>query len=85
MIGFKQFVSEGKYPIWLRVSVGALVIKIRNLNTQIENEKDPIKQNKLISKQNTLLSYISGLGIVVGSSDKVLLRKMKSRDRKSVV
>jgi hypothetical protein len=78
MIGFKTYITEGKYPIWLRVSVGALVIKIRNLNTQIENEKDPIKQNKLISKQNTLLSYISGLGIGVGSSDKVLLRKMKS-------
>ena len=78
MIGFKTYITEGKYPIWLRVSVGALVIKIRNLNTQIENEKDPIKQNKLISKQNTLLSYISCLGIGVGSSDKVLLSKMKS-------
>ena len=31
----------------------------------------------LISSQNSMLSYISGLGIGVGSSDKVLLNKLK--------
>ena len=77
MIGFKQFVSEGKYPIWVRVTVGSIVLKIRNLSDKIENEKDPIEQNKLISQQNKLLSYINGLGIGVGSSDTVLLKKLR--------
>ena len=63
--------------MWLRVTVGGLVIKIRNLSNQIQNEKDPQKQNKLISQQNNLISYISGLGIGVGSTDNVLLNKIK--------
>ena len=64
--------------MWLRVTVGGLVIKIRNLSNQIQNEKDPQKQNKLISQQNNLISYISGLGIGVGSTDNVLLKKIRS-------
>jgi len=63
--------------MWLRVTVGGLVIKIRNLSNQIQNEKDPQKQNKLISQQNNLISYISGLGIGVGSTDNVLLKRLK--------
>lgn len=83
MKSFKRFIkeenlSEGKYPMWLRVTVGGLVVKIRNLSIQIQNEKDPQKQNKLISQQNNLISYISGLGIGVGSTDYVLLKRMKS-------
>ena len=78
MVGFKQFVSEGKYPIWVRVTVGSIVLKIRNLSDKIENEKDPIEQNKLISQQNKVLSYINGLGIGVRSSDTVLLKRLKS-------
>jgi len=79
LINFKTYyqLSEGKYPMWLRITVGGLVIRIKNLSKQIENEKDPQKQNKLISQQNTLLSYISGLGIGVGSSDIVLMRRFK--------
>jgi hypothetical protein len=78
MMRFKQFISEGKYPMWVRLTVGTLVLKINNLTKQIENEEDPTKQNKLISQQNKLLSYISGLGIVVGTEDKVLLQRLKS-------
>ena len=78
MIGFKQFVNEGKYPIWVRVTVGSLVLKVRNLSNKIQNEDDPIEQNKLISQQNNLISYISGLGIGVRSSDTVLLKRLKS-------
>ena len=77
MIGFKQFISEGKYPIWVRVTVGSLVLRVRNLSNQIQNEDDPVKQNKLISKQNKLLSYISGLGIGISSSDTILLKKLR--------
>ena len=79
MMRFKSYsqITEGKYPMWLRVTVGGLVIKIRNLSNQIQNEKDPQKQNKLISQQNNLISYISGLGIGVGSTDNVLLNKIK--------
>jgi len=75
---FKQFISEGKYPMWVRLTVGTLVLKINNLTKQIEKEEDQIKQNKLISQQNRLLSYILGLGIGVGTEDKVLLQRLKS-------
>jgi hypothetical protein len=78
MMRFKDFIIEGKYPMWLRLAVGALVIRINNLSNQIENEKDVTKQNSLISKQNKLISYISGLSVGVGSTDKVLLTKLKS-------
>ena len=79
MMRFKFYseITEGKYPMWLRVTVSGLVVKIRNLSIQIQNEKDPQKQNKLISQQNNLISYISGLGIGVGSTDNVLLKRIK--------
>jgi hypothetical protein len=75
---FKQFISEGKYPMWVRFTVGALVLRISNLAKQIDQEKDSLKQNILISQQNKLLSYISGLGIGVGTEDKILLQRLKS-------
>lgn len=78
MIRFKQFISEGSYPVWVRITVGTLVVKINNLSKQIEQEIDPIKQNSLISQQNKLLSYISGLGIGIGTEDKVLLQRLKT-------
>ena len=84
MIRFKEFsqIQEGKYPMWLRFTVGGLVIKIRNLSSQIQKEKDPQIQNKLISQQNSLISYITGLGIGVGSTDNVLLKRLKGRIRR---
>ena len=78
MMRFKQFISEGKYPLWVRLIVGTLVLRVNNLTNQIENEEDPVKQHKLISQQNKLLSYISGIGIGVGTEDKVLLQRLKS-------
>ena len=78
MMRFKRYVAEGKYPIWVRVTVGSLVLKIKRLSVQIQNEDDPIKQNNLIAQQNKLISYIIGLGIGVSSSDAVLLKKLKS-------
>ena len=74
---FRSFISEGKYHLWLRFTIGGMKIKMKNLQNQIEVEKDPIEQNKLISQQNSLLSYIGGLGIGVGSTDKILLKRLK--------
>ena len=84
MIRFKEFsqIQEGKYPMWLRFTVGGLVIKIRNLSSQIQKEKDPQIQNKLISQQNSLISYITGLGIGIGSTDNVLLKRLKGTIRR---
>ena len=75
---FKTFVAEGKYPTWVRVTVGALVLRIRNLSFKVQREKDPVKQNELISQQNKLISYITGLGIGEGKDDVALLKKLKS-------
>lgn len=79
MIGFKNFIelNEGKYPLWVRFTVGGLVLKVRNLSQRIQTETDPKIQNDLISQQNTLLSYISGLGVGVSSTDKLLLNRLK--------
>ena len=81
MMTFKTYIKEAKHPTWVRLTVAALVIKMRNLSSRIESEKDPVIQNKLISQQNKLLSYITGLGIGVGTSDNVLLKRMKSYKR----
>ena len=80
---FKEFISEGSYPFWLKAATAAMVLKIRNLSKQIENEDDPVKQNKLISRQNNLLSYIDGLGIAVSTDDKKLMSRMKSIGKQS--
>lgn len=78
MIRFKTFISEGKYPLWVRVTVGSLVIRIKNLQVAIDKEEDVVKQNKLIARQNTLQSYITGLGVGISSTDQVLMRRLKS-------
>ena len=75
---FRTFIAEGKYPLWVRVTVGSLVLRIKRLSVQIQNETDPAKQNALIAQQNKLLSYMNGLGVGVGSSDTVLLKRLKS-------
>ena len=76
MMTFKQFVAEGGYPAWVKVSVGAMVLKVRNLSAQIERETDPIKQNKLLAQQSKLLAYVAGLGVAVSTSDQQLLSKL---------
>ena len=77
MVSFKTYITEGKYPIWMRITVASLVMKIRNLSSQIEKEEDPIKQNVLIAKQNKLLSYVSGMGIGIGTKDKAILNRIR--------
>ena len=78
MVRFKTFISEGKYPLWVRVTVGSLVIRIKNLQIAINKEEDVVKQNKLIAHQNTLQSYITGLGVGISSTDQVLMKRLKS-------
>jgi len=90
MYRFKEFkqitesmeIVESNFPIWVRMVVGGLVVKLRTINKKIESSDDPIEQNKLISQQNTLLGYINGLGIGITSDDKVLLQRMKGINRK---
>jgi hypothetical protein len=83
MLSFKPYINERtqKHPTWVRISVAGMVMKIRNLSSKIDSEDDPVIQNKLISQQNKLLSYITGLGIGVGTSDSVLLKRMRSYKR----
>ena len=64
--------------MWLKVTTAGLVMKVRTLQQQIDQSKDAVAQNKLIAQQNNLLSYITGLGIAVSSSDRALLNRLKS-------
>lgn len=80
MIRFRDYINitEDRYLIWLKVTTAGLVMKVRSLQQQIDQSKDAVVQNKLIARQNSLLSYISGLGIAVSSSDRALLNRLKS-------
>ena len=81
MISFKNYseLKEGRYPTWLKFVTSGLVLKVKGLSHQIQNETDPKKQNALIAQQNNLLSYIVGLGIGVSSGDRGLLNGIKKR------
>jgi hypothetical protein len=81
VLGFKDYVHhlhEGTYPAWVKVTVGAMVLKVRALAGRIERETDPVKQNRLIAQQNKLLAYVGGLGVAVSTGDKQLLGKMQT-------
>ena len=78
MQSFRSFIHEGKYPVWVKLSVGSLILKMRNLTAQIQSEPDPVKHNQLIARQNDLLSYMSGLSIAVGTTDRILIKRLKS-------
>ena len=75
---FEQFVNYRKYPVWDRVPIGLLVLKLRNLSNKIQKWRWSHQTKQTISKQNKLLSYTNGLGISVRSSDTVLLKRLKS-------
>jgi hypothetical protein len=79
LLSFTEYtqLSEGTYPAWVKVTVGAMVLKVRNLSARIERENDPVKQNRLIAQQNKLLAYVGGLGVAVGTGDKNWVRKSK--------
>ncbi len=79
VLSFAQYtaLNEGTYPAWVKVTVGAMVLKVRNLSTRIEREPDPMKQNRMIAQQNKLLAYMGGLGVAVSTGDKNWVRKSK--------
>jgi hypothetical protein len=81
MLSFAEYtaLNEGTYPAWVKVTVGAMVLKVRNLSARIERENDPVKQNRLISQQNKLLAYMSGLGVAVSTNDPQLIMKIRSK------
>lgn len=80
MLRFSQYqdLSEGKYPTWLKLVVGGIVVKLSGLQSQIESETDQQKRDVLLGRQNRLLGIISGLGIGVNTSDPKLLTKLRS-------
>jgi hypothetical protein len=75
---FSHYISEGRYPVWVKVVVGGIVMRLSNLQSQIESETDEKKRDALLGRQNKLLGYISGLGIGVNSNDPKLLTKLRS-------
>ena len=79
MLSFAEYtqLNEGTYPAWVKVTVGAMVLKVRNLSARIERENDPVKQNRLLAQQNKLLAYVSGLGVAVSSKSKNWVQKRK--------
>ena len=79
MLRFKQFHLIEQSPIWVKGVVLGLIVKLNGLDSQIQSTDDPKEQNRLISKQNKILSYINGLGISFSSNNKqlqTLLRKV---------
>ena len=80
MIRFKTYNGlMEQSPIWVKGVVLGMIMKLNGLDSQIQSTDDPKVQNKLISKQNKLLSYINGLGISFSSNNKqlqTLLRKV---------
>jgi len=78
VIRFKNFLNEGKFPVWTKVVVGGIVLKIRNLQSQINTETDANKKLDLIGQQNVLISYISGISVAVNSKDNQFMNKVKS-------
>lgn len=76
---FMTFLKEGSYPLWTKAVTAGLVLKVRNLSKQIEQEPDPTKQNHLLGQQNKHLAYLNGLGIAVSTKDQQLMTSVRSK------
>ena len=80
---FKEYlITEGKNPTWVKIIVGGMVLQLRSLSSQINQETDPMKQSVLLSKQNNLLGYMIGLGIGFSAGDKRLQNRMRTLGRR---
>ena len=82
MLRFKQYQLIEQSPLWVKGVVLGLIIKLNGLDSQIQSSEDPKEQNKLLSQQNKILSYISGLGISFSSNNKQLQTLLKRVNRK---
>ena len=82
MLKFKQYQLIEHSPLWVKGVVLGLIIKLNGLDSQIQSSEDPKEQNKLLSQQNKILSYISGLGISFSSNNKQLQTLLKRVNRK---
>ena len=82
MLKFKQYQLIEQSPLWVKGVVLGLIIKLNSLDSQIQSSEDPKEQNKLLSQQNKILSYISGLGISFSSNNKQLQTLLKRVNRK---
>ena len=83
MIRFKTYNGlMEQSPIWVKGVVLGLIVKLNSLDTQIQSSDDSKEQNKLISKQNKILSYINGLGISFSSNNKQLQTLLRKVGRK---
>ncbi len=81
MLKFKQYNLIEQSPLWVKGVVLGLIVKLNTLHNQIQTTDDPKEQNKLISQQNKILSYISGLGISFSSNNKQLQTLLKRVNR----
>ena len=77
----KQYQLIEQSPLWVKGVVLGLIIKLNSLDSQIQSSEDPKQQNKLLSQQNKILSYISGLGISFSSNNKQLQTLLKRVNR----
>ena len=87
MYRFKEFkqitesmeIVESNFPIWVRMVVGGLVVKLRNINKKIESSDDPIEQNKLIS-QSKVATVIGAIEDPLRSEFEVQLACIEFQD-----
>ena len=82
MLRFKQYQLIEQSPLWVKGVVLGLIVKLNSLASQIQSTDDPKLQNKLLSQQNKILSYISGLGISFSSNSKQLQTLLRKVGRK---
>jgi len=78
MKSFKSFIAEGKQPPWIRTVVPLLVLKVRKISKQIDKSTDPVEQNRLLSDQLRLQTYIVAIGVGVNLNDSGLINRIRN-------
>jgi hypothetical protein len=76
---FKQLqieIEEGRLASISTFSTVGLILKIKALDTKIQNSTNPTEQNKLLSLQAKYLSYVAGMSVAVSASDSKLLTRL---------
>jgi hypothetical protein len=81
MKSFKSFIAERKQPPWIRTLVPLLVLKIHKISKEIAKSTDPVEQNRLISDQLRIQTYIDAIGIGVGLDDSGFLNRIRNMAR----